>query len=73
MEAYLKIKNYLDSKGISQAFVSRETGMPLPRLNLSLNGHRKLTIEEYESICWALDVDPGTFLEARPPKKAVSP
>lgn len=67
MNTGIKIKNYLESRGISQAFVSRESGIPLPKLNLALNGNRKLTFDEYETICWVLKVDVGTFLEAKPP------
>lgn len=64
----LKIKTFLDSKGISQTHVSKETQIPLPKLNLALNGKRKLTFDEYELICGAIDVPAGTFLEARLPE-----
>ena len=66
METGIKIKKYLDDRGISQAFVSAKTGIPAPKLNLALNGKRKLTFAEYESVCWALDVGVDTFLEPRP-------
>ena len=42
METGARIKKYLESKGISQAFVSNRSGIPLPKLNLALNGKRKL-------------------------------
>lgn len=69
MPAHIKIKKYLESKGISQAYLSRETGIAFSKLNLSLNGFRKLTIEEYETICFVLGVEVGTFLEARAPQR----
>lgn len=65
----LKIKTFLDDNGISQAHVSRETKIPLPKLNLSLNGKRRLTFDEYELICGAVGVPAGTFLEARLPEE----
>lgn len=67
METGAKIKRYLDERGISQTFLSDRTNIPLPRLNLSLNGKRRLTFSEYETICWALDVGVDEFLEPRAP------
>lgn len=65
MEVGLKIKAYLEENGISQTFVSKKTGIELPKLNLALNGHRKLTFPEYEMICGALDVNTDKFLRPR--------
>ena len=62
-----KIKNYLDSKGISQAFLSRSSGIPLAKLNLALNDKRRLTLTEYSAICGALGVGVDAFLEPVPP------
>ena len=67
MEIGMKIKNYLDSKGISQTFVSKKIGISTSKLNLILHGKRKLTLSEYETLCWALGVGVDTFLDARPP------
>lgn len=64
-----KIKDYIDSKGISQSFVSKKSGIPLPKLNLSLNDNRRLTFDEYETICWVLGVGVEKFLEPKPPAK----
>lgn len=66
METGIKIKKYLDAHGISQAFVSAKTGIPVPKLNLALNGKRKLTFAEYEAVCWALGVGVDIFLEPKP-------
>ncbi len=63
----MKIKNFISENGISQTYVSKKTGIPLPKLNLSLNGNRKLAFEEYELICGALNVDVDKFLEAKKP------
>lgn len=65
MEVGLKIKGYLDDKGISQAHISRETGIAPVKLNLALNGKRRLTFEEYAAICCALSVNTDYFLEPR--------
>ena len=64
------IKEYLEENGISQVFISRVTGIDQVKLNLALNGNRKLTFPEYELICGALKVDTNKFLKPRLPDKA---
>lgn len=68
MEVGEKIKKYLEENGIKQSHLASKVNMPLARLNQSLNGNRKLTFEEYETICWALNVGIDKFLEPRMPK-----
>lgn len=67
MEVGLKIKAYLEEHGISQTFVSKKTGIDLPKLNLALNGNRRFTFPEYEMVCWALGVNTDKFLRPREP------
>ncbi len=67
MEANLEIKEYLESKGISQAFLGRKTGISFSKLNLALNGARKLSLDEYAIICGVLGVDTNFFLKPRMP------
>ena len=62
MEVGLKIKAYLEENGISQTFISKRTGIELPKLNLALNGNRRFTFSEYEMVCWALGVNTDKFL-----------
>ena len=50
------IKLYLENSGIKQTFLSEKTGIPAPILNATLNGKRKLQVEEYFVICDALHV-----------------
>lgn len=68
LQTNLEIKKYLDENGISQSFVSKMTGIPLPKLNLALNGHRRLTLDEYSAICGALKVNTDKFLTPRLPE-----
>ena len=67
MEVGLRIKQYLEENGITQAFLSDETGIARPKLNLALSGKRRMTFDEYELICGALGVEAGFFLRARKP------
>ena len=60
-----KIKTYLEENGITQTFVASKTGIPVKKLNLSLNGNRRLDFNEYELICGALSVGADTFLEPK--------
>jgi transcriptional regulator with XRE-family HTH domain len=62
-----KIKKYLNDNNISQADFSIAVKMVSSKLNLVLNGHRKLQIEEYAVFCDALGVPFDTFLEKRNP------
>jgi len=67
LEIGRKINNYLKSNGISQSFLSSKIRMNPSKLNLSLNGKRKLSLDEYATICWALGVGVDVFLEPRAP------
>ena len=60
-----KIKTYLEENGITQTFVAGKTGIPVKKLNLSLNGNRRLDFNEYELICGALSVGADKFLEPK--------
>lgn len=66
-----KIKNYLNESGITQKYLSERAKIELSKLNLALNGKRKLTFEEYESICWALGVNVDRFLTSKKPDRKV--
>ena len=60
-----KIKAYLNDTGRTQAWLSNSTGIPAPRLNLTLTGKRKMTFDEYALICGALNVDTNKFIAPR--------
>ena len=64
-----KIKSYLESNGITQTFVANRAGIPVQKLNLSLNGNRRLDFDEYELICGALSVGTDKFLEPKLPEQ----
>ena len=66
-----KIKSYIEDSGLSQAHVSRKTGIRATKLNLSLNGKRNLSFEEYELICGVLGVGVNKFLVPKSPDKKI--
>lgn len=57
----LKVKKYLDENGIKYSYLSEKTGMPMNILSPTLNGKRKMSAEEYFTICKVLDVPAETF------------
>lgn len=69
LEVGVMVKEYLEQNGISQAFVSRETNINPVKLNMALNGNRKLGLDEYALICGALKVNTDRFLKPRMPDK----
>ena len=65
MEVGLRIRAYIDEHGITQQFLVRKTGINAQKINLSLNGHRRIPFDEYELICGALGVGVDQFLTPR--------
>ena len=51
------LKEYFKKKNISQYEIERKTGISQSKVNLSLNGKRKLTAEELIKIAMAFDID----------------
>lgn len=69
MDTATEIKEYLNKNGISQTYVSKRTGISLPKLSMALNGVRRLSLDEYALICGALEVNTDKFLKPRLPAK----
>ena len=63
------IKKYMEENGMSQSFLSRKAGIEVVKLNLTLNGKRGLSLDEYSLICGALGVDTNFFLKPRLPDR----
>jgi transcriptional regulator with XRE-family HTH domain len=64
----LKIKEYMEKKGINQSEIADMVGIPRPKLNKMLNGEQKISLDDYELICGALGVGVEEFLT---PKRIV--
>ncbi|MBQ6832854.1 MAG: helix-turn-helix transcriptional regulator [Lachnospiraceae bacterium] len=59
----LKIRAYMDTKGIKQTYLSDKTGLPIQTVNAILNGNRKIEAVEYYAICQALERPLEYFLQ----------
>lgn len=64
-----KIRAYIEEAGITQKWLSEKTDIPTSKLNLALNGKRRMTFEEYSTICWALNVSADRFITPTAPKE----
>ena len=62
MNTAAKIRDYMKSTGRTQSYLCRQTGLSNTAMSLALCGKRRLRLDEYCSICRALEVDPGFFL-----------
>lgn len=63
MNICANINNYVQANGIKKKHLAKEAGMSSNAITLSLSGKRKLTADEYVSICKALKVPLTKFLE----------
>lgn len=64
-----RIVKYIKEKGIKQAFISEKIGMNDSTLSAKLKGRIRLTTDDIEIICWALECMPSDFLSPRPPEQ----
>jgi len=62
MDIAKKIQTYMKETGRTQTYLCKRTGLSTTAVSLTLNGKRRLRLDEYCSICNALDVEPDFFL-----------
>ncbi len=56
------IKRYIREHGLKQLAVATLSGIPYKTFNSMMNGKRKIYVDEYCSICKALEVSPLSFI-----------
>lgn len=61
MTAEEKIAARIAENGVRIKFVANKAGIPYNRLQPSLKGHRRLTLNEFLAVCAALDVNPMDY------------
>ena len=62
MNVQLRISEYLKESGISQASICNKTGIRTDAMSAMMKGKRKMTADEFESICRALGKTPNDFI-----------
>lgn len=61
---HVRLKSFIRDNGLSQRVIAMNMGITEARLSLILNGNRKMTVDDYLSICTAMAVSPQRFLDA---------
>lgn len=64
MEAYKRIKQYIEENGLKQTYVAEKAGIGIGIFNSVINGNTKLTVERLEKIAKALDKPVEFFLNS---------
>lgn len=62
MNTGLRIKKYLEEKGIKQTFIANKLGCGVKTFNSIINGHTRVTTDFLVAICRELNVEPSIFL-----------
>lgn len=60
---YEALKTAIDSSGMKQKVVAVKAGLKENHFCLILSGKRKCEAGEYISLCKALNIEPGAFME----------
>ena len=50
MQMHERVKRYIGDRGLSQKIIASNMGIPESKLSLILNGKRRMTVDDYESI-----------------------
>lgn len=61
MNINLKMKEIVESRGLKQSYICQVTGMTADCISRILNGTRKITAEEFLTLCEVLNIDPNLF------------
>ena len=62
MNVQSRISAYIRQMGIKQTVICEKTGIRVDAMNQIMNGKRKLSADEYELICRALEKTPNDFM-----------
>ena len=62
MSFYEKLRNYFNENHLNQSAVARDMHIDVSKLNATINGRRRMEIEEFEAFCQVVKVDPKVFL-----------
>lgn len=63
MNVQARVAEYIKRLGIKQAEISRKTDIKQKRLSGIMNCSLKMTADEYEKICKAIEKEPNDFME----------
>lgn len=70
---YEEIRAYIEEKGLKQKTVAEKAGISKQAMSDSMRGVRRLTADEYVSICRVLGVSPDFFAVPDPELSGCAP
>ena len=62
MTVQSRISEYIREMGIKQGTICEKTGIRTDAMSAMLNGKRKMTADEFELICKAIQKQPNDFM-----------
>jgi transcriptional regulator with XRE-family HTH domain len=63
----VEIRRYIKQMGMSQTCLAAATGISVAKMSLALSGRRRISLDDYRVICWALGVGVDRFISPMPP------
>lgn len=69
MKVYQKIREYLQVNDITENELSQKTGISEKRIHSMLTGEGRISIDDMDRICKALETDPQSILDGKPDNK----
>jgi transcriptional regulator with XRE-family HTH domain len=63
VEVQEKVAGYIQNSGIKQSFIVERTGLNKDIVSAILNKKRKMSADEYELFCKALNKTPNDFMD----------
>jgi transcriptional regulator with XRE-family HTH domain len=64
-----KIKLHMERIGMSQVHLSALAGISVAKMSLILSGRRRMSLDDYQTICWALGVGVDMFIAPKLPDR----
>ena len=63
MDFHEKLSEFIKANHINQAAVARDMGIDYAKPNATVNGNRKMDVDEYKKFCKVVKISPLVLLE----------
>jgi transcriptional regulator with XRE-family HTH domain len=60
-----ELRDHIDARGFKREYVAMKSGIKPAKLSLILNGRRRLTVDDLQAICDAIDTSPNAFFHTK--------
>ena len=65
MVVQTRVAEYIRNMGIKQTAICEKTGISVSALSAMLTNRRKMTADEFEKICIAIEKEPNDFMAVK--------